>query len=289
MPQAEAEELKTMVAIPPNKRRSVERVRQKRIVLFAEPGVGKTFLANTFPDVLFLNTDGNDRFYDAPAIRIMEEANKSGKTPWEIYQELTDTLTKENTEGFRTICVDLLNHVYEYCRHDFLKEQDWIHEDDAGGYGKGYKLIGDKFKPVWDKLNGSDYEWVIWLVHEKTTQITKRMGPKYDVIAPKLQKSLVDDIASKVDFIGRVYVDDDGTRKIRLEPSADMGTFVRLKGLKNKEIPATFEAINALYDHASETEVEAYQPQTPAPAAVPEAETPEQPKRRMMKRKDDGE
>lgn len=289
MPQAEAEELKTMVAIPPNKRRSVERVRQKRIVLFAEPGVGKTFLANTFPDVLFLNTDGNDRFYDAPAIRIMEEANKTGKTPWEIYQELTDTLTKENTEGFRTICVDLLNHVYEYCRRDFLKEQEWIHEDDAGGFGKGYKLIGDQFKPVWDKLNGSDYEWVIWLVHEKTQQITKRMGARYDVIAPKLQKSLIDDIASKVDFIGRVYVDDDGTRKIRLEPSADMGTFVRLKGLKDKEIPATFEAINALYEHASETEVEAYQPQNPAPAAVPEAETPEQPKRRMMKRKDDGE
>lgn len=289
MPQAEAEELKTMVAIPPNKRRSVERVKKKRIVLFGEPGAGKTFLVNTFPDVLFLNTDGNDRFYDAPAISIMEEANKARKTPWETYQEYTDALTKENTEGFKTVCVDLLNHVYEYCRNDFLKEQEWIHEDDAGGYGKGYKLILDSFKPVWDKLNGSEYEWVIWNVHEKTQQITKRMGAKYDVIAPKLQKSLIDDIASKVDFIGRIYVDEDGKRMIRLQPSADMGTFVRLKGLKDKEIPATFEAINALYDLTSETEVEAYQPEAPAPATVPEAETPEKPKRRALKRKDDGE
>ena len=196
MPWTEAEELKTMVAIPQNKRRSVERVNKKRIVLFGEPGVGKTYFANTIPDILFLNTDGNDRFYDAPSMSIPKVAAEEGKTCWEVSKELVDLLSTDNSQGYNAICVDLLNHVYEYARMDFLNEQEWVHEDDAGGFGKGYKLIADSFKPVFDKLNSSEYEWIIYNVHEKTSTITNRLGGKYDVIGPKLMKTLIDEIAS---------------------------------------------------------------------------------------------
>ena len=57
-----------VIELPKNKKVNRKETHNKKIWLYGLPCSGKTFLANQFPNVLMLNTDGNIGQVDAPAI-----------------------------------------------------------------------------------------------------------------------------------------------------------------------------------------------------------------------------
>ena len=131
--------------LPKNERRNLNATKKKVVWLYGAPFSGKTFFANQFPDPLMLNTDGNIKFVDAPYIRIRDEVKVEGRQTkrtlaWDVLKDTISELEKkENT--FKTIVVDLLEDLYEYCRLYMYQQMGITHESD------------DSFR-AWDKVRG---------------------------------------------------------------------------------------------------------------------------------------
>lgn len=269
-----------MGLLPKNERRTVDRINKKTMWIYGAPYSGKTYLANTFPDVLMLNTDGNVKFVDAPFVAIKD--TKEGRVEtmaWENFKAIIDELAMNNND-FKTIVVDLLEDTYQYCRHYILNREGYVHESD-GGFGKGWALVDDEYITTVKKLLSLDYENIILISHEDRDDITKRTGEKITRIIPNLRAKVADQVAGMVDFTGRFIAEGD-QRTINIKQSEFQFGGGRTEFM-GKTIPATYEDISQMYC-INPTQVTETQP-------VEETveETVETPKRRALKRKDDGE
>lgn len=276
-----SEELKKMGLLPKNQRRTVDHITKKTMWIYGASYSGKTYLANTFPDVIMLNTDGNIKFVDAPYVEIKDtKEGRVDKMAWENFKAVIDELAMNNNE-FKTIVVDLLEDTYQYCRQYIFKREGYVHESD-GGFGKGWALVDDEFIPTIKKLLSLDYENIILISHEDKDDITKRTGEKFTRIIPNLRAKVADKVAGMVDFTGRFVAEGD-QRTINIKQSEFQFGGGRTEFM-GKTIPATYEDISGMYNinPTQVTESQAVEEDDP------KVETVEKPKRRM-KRKDDGE
>lgn len=288
-----------MGLLPKNERRIIDHVEKKTMWIYGPPYSGKTYLANTFPDVLMLNTDGNIKFVDAPYVSIKDTMEgRVEKQAWENFKSIIDELAMNNNE-FKTIVVDLLEDTYQYCRQFIFKREGYTHETD-GGYGKGWSLVDDEFISTIKRLLGLDYN-IILLSHQVRGDVTKKTGEKISTIEPNLRDKVTLKISGMVDFTGRFCTEGE-TRTIRIESSEVHFGGSRV-GFVGQTIPATYEAICGLYDmkkqlnapkvvetpNVVETPVVTTFASIDGITIEPELETPEKPRRKPLKRKDDGE
>lgn len=163
-----------------------------RLFLYAEPGFGKSYFADQFPDPLIINTDGNLPYYTAPGLIVNQwEASKNDPdSKNRSFVDIVDELIKNNGMGYKTIVVDLIENVYELARQAKLAEYGLKHEADAGGYGKGYQLVRDPFYSVIKKLYSLPLN-IILLSHENEKVIKDRIGREYTYFTPNLTDSVV--------------------------------------------------------------------------------------------------
>lgn len=282
-----------MGLLPKNERRTVDHIKKKVMWIYGVPYSGKTYLANTFPDVLMLNTDGNVKFIDAPYVAIRDtKEGRVDKMAWETFKATVDELAMQNND-FKTIVVDLTEDTYQYCRQFIFKREGYVHESD-GGFGKGWALVDDEFFPIIKKLIGLDYETFIFLSHEDKEEVTKRTGEKVTRIVPNLRAKVADKLAGMMDFTGRFVAEGD-VRTINTKQSEYQFGGGRTEFM-GKVIPATYEDIMKMYDvKPNQRESEAVGLMSavdilPSEDIQPEeVQTEEKPKRRVLKRKDDGE
>ena len=235
-----------MGLIPKSERRTVDTIDKKVFHVYGAPYCGKTYLANTFPNPLMLNTDGNFKFVDAPYVEIKDiNEGRVVKTGWENFKAIVDELAVgAGSNGFDTIIIDLLEDVKEYCRQYILKREGYTHESD-GAYGKGWSLVSNEFYPVITKLKSLDYKYIIFLSHEDDETITLRTGEQITKFVPKNLKRERDKIAGMMDFTGRLVAEGD-ERTISIKNSEYQFGGGRTE-FRNKVIPASFDAINEMY------------------------------------------
>lgn len=238
--------------LPENKRRTIESTTKKVVWIYGSPFSGKTTFANHFPDPLMLNTDGNIKFVDAPFIPIRDEVKKNGrmterKMAWETFKEVISELElKENS--FKTIVVDLLEDVYEYCRRYICNERGWDHESDDSF--KAYDIVRTEFLTTLKCLMNLDYENIVLISHLDTGKdITKKGGDKITKIAPNLTEKIANKVAGMVDIVARCIADDN---KYSLSFKRNEVIFGggRLK-FKADEIPLDYDAFCDLYAEAN--------------------------------------
>lgn len=254
--------------LPKNERRNVEVVTKKVVWLYGSPFSGKTTFANQFPDPLMLNTDGNIKFVDAPYIHIKDEVKKNGrmterKMAWESFKEVVAELElKENT--FKTIVVDLLEDVYEYCRRYVCNERGWDHESDDSF--KAYDIVRVEFLSTMKRLMNLDYENIVLISHLDTGKdITKKGGDKITKIAPNINEKIANKVAGMVDIVARCIADDK-TYIMSFKRNEVIFGGGRLK-FKVAEIPLEYKAFCDLYAEANGNIVP-----TQEPVAVSSAE-----------------
>lgn len=240
----------TMI-LPENKRKQNENAKYKKIWFYGQPGNGKTFIADKFPNVLMLNTDGNADQYTAPVITIKDEITIDGrltkrKLAWDVLKEtILELEKKQNT--FETIVVDLLEDCYEYCRRYIYKDLDIKHEADAG-YGKGYDIIRKEFLDTIKKLTTLEYN-IILISHEDTSRdLTSKGGEKITSIKPNINEKIANKIAGMVKLVGRV-MNEDGKRYISFKSNEVVFGLDRL-GLAKSEIPNDYATLINLYEDA---------------------------------------
>lgn len=237
-----------LMILPENKRRDLNEVTKKTIWLYGKPFSGKTTFANKFPDPLMLNTDGNIKFVDAPFIPIRDEVSVTGrlthrKFAWQVFKEAVDELEKKEN-SFKTIIVDLLEDLYEYCRLYMYDQLGITHESDDSF--RAWDKVRTEFLSTIKRLMNLDYENIILISHEDSSKdITKRTGDKVTAIKPNINDKVANKIAGMVDIVARVYAED---KNRVLSFKADEVVFGggRLK-LRTKEIDLDYEKFEEVY------------------------------------------
>lgn len=241
----------TNMNLPKNERIPNNAIVKRKMWFYGAPFSGKTYLANMFPDMLLLSSDGNyTQLPDGipPHIDIKNEVSVEGrltktKLAWETFKETITELEKGGND-FKTIVVDLLEDTYESCRLYMYEKLNITHESDDSY--RAWDKVRLEFLSTIKRFFGLNYENLILISHEDTTSdFTKRSGDKITSIRPNIQPKAALKIAGMVDFVARVC-NDNGVRTLSFK--ADEVTFGggRLN-ISNVEIPCTMEAILDLY------------------------------------------
>lgn len=248
--------------LPKNERRTIETNMKHVYWIYGQPYSGKTYLANSYPDVIMLNTDGNTKFIDAPYVAICDEYNGHIRTSaWNVFKRTVNELAADNG-GFKTVVVDLLEDVYNYARSDVLAKQGWTHESD-GTYGKGYTLVQDEFLTVIKKLVSLNFDNIIFISHTAQGKVTKMDGMEITTFAPNIRDKIALKISGMVDFTGQLSVTDNGERIIQIKPNNTVFGGGRA-GFVGQTIKASKSSIDALYN-GTDTET--------VPESIPAAES----------------
>lgn len=242
-----------IMQLPKNERRALDRIDKKKVWIYGAPFSGKTRFADSFPDPLMLNTDGNVNFVTAPFVAIKDIVTVEGritkrKLAWEVFKETVTELEKKDND-FKTIVVDLLEDTYEMCRLYMYEKLGITHESDDSY--RAWDKVRIEFRSVMSRLMNLDYDNIILISHEDSTKdLTKKSGDKITSIKPNLNEKIALKLAGMVDIVARV-VNDDGESTI----SFKMNEFVfgggRLKLDGYKDIPCTYEALCKVYQSAN--------------------------------------
>lgn len=306
--------------LPKNERISNSEVTKRKIWLYGAPFSGKTYLANSFPDILLLSTDGNYTQLPGgipPHIDIKDIVTVEGRITkkqfaWEVLKDVISELEKKQND-FKTIVLDLIEDTYEQCRLYMYDQLGITHESDDSF--RAWDKVRTEYLSTIKRLMNLNYENIILISHEDTSKdIMKKSGDKITSIKPNLGDKPALKIAGMVDLVARV-VADDNNRVISFKTNEVIFGGGRLNVQVN-EIPCEYEELMKVYDEANSGAVKTVEKKTTrktvkkeeseqndvsgvqgsvqtvqeqpkevevATAAPVEAETPEAPKRRTRK------
>ena len=239
--------------LPKNERRNLDAPQKKVIWVYGAPFSGKTFFANSFPDPLMLNTDGNIKFVDAPFISIRDTVTVEGRLTkrllaYEVFTDAVAELEKKQND-FKTIVVDLLEDVYEACRVYICDRQGWKHESDDSF--RAWDMVRSEFLNTLKRLMALDYENIVLISHEdRTRDLTRKTGDKISSIKPNLADKVANKVAGMVDLVARIVADGDD-RQLSFKTSEVIFGGGRLT-VHNKEIPLDYAAFCQVYQEANQ-------------------------------------
>lgn len=246
----------SFMLLPKNERRNIEKVEKRVIWIYGSPFCGKTTFANSFPDPLMLNTDGNIKFVDAPYIHIKDEVKVEGRMTkrtqaWEIFKDTVAELEKKDNT-FKTIVVDLVEDLYEQCRVYMCGQMGITHESDDSF--KAWDKVRTEFLNTLKRLVNLNYENIILISHEDTTKdITKKGGDKVTAIKPNMADKVAVKVAGMVDVVARI-VADGSVRTFCFKSNEVVFGGGRLK-VDAKDIPLDVTALFRVYDEANKNAV----------------------------------
>lgn len=291
-----------MGLLPKNERIVVNATNKKKIWIYGAPFSGKTYLANQFPDMLLLSTDGNYTQLPGgipPHIDIKDVITVEGRITkkqfaWDVFKETISELEKKQND-FKTIVVDLIEDTYEYCRLYMYDKLGIEHESDDSF--RAWDKVRTEFLSTIKRLAALNYENIILISHEDSTKdLTKRTGDKITAIKPNLTDKAALKIAGMMDIVCRV-ISEDGKRTLSFKTSEVIFGGGRLN-VKVNEIDCNYNELIKVYEEANsgktpektssvETKPEEKEENVPVletAVAEPVAETPEKPVRRSRKK-----
>lgn len=240
-----------MVLIPKNELKEKKVDLLPDVWLYADSYVGKTTFWDAFDDVLFINTDGNtDNIRHVP-FKLKDEVTKEGrmtkrKFAWETFLELIQELEIENTEGYKTIVLDLVEDLRNHCRNYIFDKYGWEHESD-GSYGKGWSMVTKEFDNAIKRLKMIGLQ-VVYISKELRSDVTLKGGSVRTTFKPNIDDKTANFLTGTVDITMRAYVNDDDQHKLILQKEPNVFGGGRYE-FKQKEIPLKKDAfLNALED-----------------------------------------
>ncbi len=245
-----------LMVLPKNERKQNARANYKKIWLYGLPFSGKTYLANKFPNVLMLNTDGNVKYIDAPCVAIRDEVTVEGRMTkrvfaWDLFKDTISELEKKQND-FETIVVDLLEDTYEHCRLWCYDHLGIEHESDNSF--KAWDFVRTEFLSTIKRLMNLDYNIIVISHEDSSKDITKKSGDKITAIKPNINDKVALKVAGMVDIVGRV-INDDGNRTISFKTNEVIFGGGRLE-LKALDIPCEYDELVKVYESVKTVEAE---------------------------------
>lgn len=176
-------------------------VKNIKMVLYGEPGVGKSTFAAGAPRPFFITTDGNYEYLE----------DFCGMRPEDHQQcfswaEMKKAFARD-FNNYDTIVVDLLEDSYLWADNEFCRDNKLLHISDLG-YGKGYGILGNEFFIEYQKLLGLPKN-IILLMHGVTEVLKDRRGVEYSKYGPSklLRDKLITQLEGRVRFFVRAYAE----------------------------------------------------------------------------------
>lgn len=240
--------------LPKNERVAANAKTKRKIWLYGAPFSGKTYLANQFPDILLLSTDGNYTQLPGgtpPHIDIKDVVTTEGRMTkrqfaWDVFKDVLSELEKKQND-FKTIVLDLIEDTYEQCRLYMYDQLGITHESDDSF--RAWDKVRTEYLSTIKRLMNLDYENIILISHEDTTKdITKRSGDKITAIKPNLQDKAALKIAGMVDIVARIIAEDE-KRIISFKNSEVIFGGGRLN-VKANEIDCNYDELMRVYEEA---------------------------------------
>ena len=205
-------------------------IKKIKMMLYGQPGVGKSVFALKFPKPYFITTDGNYEWLDEFGAK--EEDHKQ-VTSWDDFLKVV----KDNKfENYETIVIDLIEDLFKWCENEFCKKNKLEHVGDLG-YGKGYRITRDEFFIEMTKLIALDKN-VIFLSHESSQSVKDKRGVENIIYGPSktLPDILRDQLEGRLRYVLRAKFKDiiDGEKIIqerKLSLGKDSNEFSIIRGV----------------------------------------------------------
>lgn len=231
-----------------------------KMMIYGEPGVGKSVFASKAPKPFFITTDGNYEWLEDFGAK--PEAHKQVFSWEEAKQAFA-----EDYNDYDTIVVDLVEDLFKWCEQEYCIRTKIDHISDVG-YGKGYDITRNEFFLEISKLLGKPKN-VILISHGITFSTKDRRGVEHFRHAPssRIPDKVMDMIEGRLRYCLRCYLKaeetDDGTlikkRYLSLIPKEN--EFGICRGIDESKVPHDIpldwndfaKAIN--YDNSSVNEV----------------------------------
>lgn len=173
-----------------------------KMLLYGEPGVGKSVFASQFPNPFFLTTDGNYEWLEDFG------AKPEAHHRVDSWADFVDYINNNDFDGYDTIVVDLLEDLFKWNEYEFVQKNRLDHISDAG-YGKGYDITRNNFFIEITKLLNKD-KHVVLLMHEVVITTKDRRGVEKHSYKPssRLPDKVLDMIEGRLRFVLRAYFQD---------------------------------------------------------------------------------
>lgn len=199
-----------------------------KMLIYGQPGMGKTTLALSAPKPLLVDFDGGINRVDYEFIKDTVQAEK--------YEDILDLLNNEDLSDYETLVIDtggkLLDAMAEYIIKQYPKMAKRNGSLTLEGFGQRKREFSDLLKLIDTKKKN-----VIFVAHrqtEKNGELTRYV--------PLFGGSNYDSLATELDLIGYL-VADDRKRSITFDPTSEsegkntcnMPSVVELPNLKDKD------------------------------------------------------
>ena len=237
-----------MVTLPKNERRKQEAPTKRTMWLYGAPFSGKTTFADSAPDPLMLNTDGNAVYVTAPYVSIQDEIIVNGritqrKMAWMVFKDYIEEL-ENGQNDFKTIVVDLVNDTYEMCRLYMYDKLKISHEsDDSRG---AWDKVRTEYLSTIRRVTHLPYENILLLSHETQSELTEKGKEKVTSYRPAMQEKVANAVAGMVGIAGRAYVEN-GKHLLMIKSDDTVFGGGRL-GISNVVIPLEWNEVIKLFE-----------------------------------------
>ena len=211
---------------------------QKRIkmVLYGEPGVGKSVFACKAPKPFFICSDGNYAWLEDFG------ADPDAYVEVSSWDEAKKAFAKDYSE-YETIVVDLTEDLFKWCEKEYCTRNKIEHLSDLG-YGKGYDATRNEFFIEMCKLISLDKN-IIFLMHGLSITVKDRRGVEHTKYIPsnRLPDKVIDMIEGRVRYFLRCYIKDVETEDGKVEKKRFLSLvpkpneFGIIRGVNENEIP----------------------------------------------------
>lgn len=207
-----------------------------KMLLYGEPGVGKSVFALKAPKPFFVCTDGNYEWLDEFGADPNAHKNISS------WADMKDVL-ESDFDGYETVVVDLLEDGFKWCEQEYCVRNKIEHVSDVG-YGKAYDATRNEFFITISKLLSMD-KHVILICHGITFTTKDRRGVEHTRYAPssRIPDKVLDMIEGRVRYCLRCYTaaeeEPDGkiTKKRFLSLVPKENEFGIIRGVDENAIP----------------------------------------------------
>lgn len=207
-----------------------------KMMLYGEPGVGKSVFASQAPRPFFITTDGNYEWLEDWGAKEKDHVQVSS---WDEAKKVFDG----NFDGYDTIVVDLVEDLFKWCEQEFCQRSKLEHISDVG-YGKGYDITRNEYFMEISKLLSKPKN-VILISHGITFVTKDRRGVEHTRYAPssRIPDKVLDMIEGRLRYCLRCYLQaeeqPDGTlakkRYLSLVPKEN--EFGISRGLDEAKVP----------------------------------------------------
>lgn len=211
-------------------------MKKLKMLLYGEPGVGKSTFACKAPKPFFITTDGNYEW--------LEDFGAKSEDHKQVFcWEEAKQAFAQNYDNYETIVIDLLEDMFKWCEMEYCVRAKLEHVSDIG-YGKGYDITRNEFFMEIAKLLGKD-KHIILITHGITYSTKDRRGVEHTKHAPssRIPDKVMDMIEGRVRYCLRCYLkaeeQQDGTlikkRYLSLIPKEN--EFGIARGLDENKVP----------------------------------------------------